>query len=239
MSRILCLAKSGFGKTFSIGKVPEINHIGLNPKETFIISVTGKLLIFPNGSNDYKVTTIDKLQEGNRLISNNADIISKVITMLSSPKSPYKNVILDDANYIMQDYYMENALKGGWDTPKKIGVMMDKIFKAIELFESPEKHFIMLAHGEEVLQPDGRIYVKMKTTGKMVDEYITPEGKFDITLVGKSSYDSTNRKIIKQFVTNEDENYSSPKSAYGMLELYVPNDFGYIINKINEFHGIK
>ena len=25
------------------------------------------------------------------------------------------NIIIDDFNYLMQDYYMDNALKGGWD----------------------------------------------------------------------------------------------------------------------------
>ena len=47
MSRILVLAKSGFGKTFSMGQVPELNHVGLDPKETYVISVTSKPLTFP------------------------------------------------------------------------------------------------------------------------------------------------------------------------------------------------
>ena len=39
MSRILVLGKSGFGKTFSLGEIPELGHKGINPKETYIISV--------------------------------------------------------------------------------------------------------------------------------------------------------------------------------------------------------
>ena len=45
---------------------------------------------------------------------------------------------------------------------------MGKIFSAIEKYGDSDKNIIILAHGEEVPQQDGRIYLKMKTTGKMV-----------------------------------------------------------------------
>lgn len=69
------------------------------------------------------------------------------------------------------------------------------------------------------------------------DEYITPEGLFEITLIGKSRFDQSTKKVIKEFVTNEDEYLSSPKSPYGMFDdLYIPNDLGYIIKKVQEFY---
>jgi hypothetical protein len=115
---------------------------------------------------------------------------------------------------------------------------MGKIFNAIEKYEDSDKNIIILAHGEEVPQQDGRNYVKLKTTGRMVDEYITPEGKFDITLVGKTRFDITQKKIIKEFITNEDETTSSPKSPYGMFDsLYIPNDLGLIIDKVNKYYN--
>lgn len=166
MSRILVLAKSGFGKTFSIGQIPELNHVGLNPKETYVVSVTSKPLTFPKSRDLYKVAEKGKITTGNRYISNNPEEIATLLEQLL--KSPYKNIVVDDFNYLMQDYYMDNALKGGWDTPKKIGYFMGKIFSAIEKYGDSDKNIIVLAHGEEVPQQDGRIYLKMKTTGKMV-----------------------------------------------------------------------
>lgn len=236
MSRILVLAKSGFGKTFSIGEIPELEHIGLNPKETYIISVTSKPLTFPKSRELYKVAQKGKAATGNRYISNNPEEIAALLDQLL--QSPYKNIVVDDFNYLMQDYYMDNALKGGWDVPKKVGYFMGKIFSAIEKYGDSDKNIIILAHGEEVPQQDGRIYLKMKTTGKMVDEYVTPEGKFDVTLVGKSRFDAGQKKIIKEFITNEDEFISSPKSPYGMFpELYIPNDLGLVIAKVNEYYN--
>ena len=113
MSRILVLAKSGFGKTFSIGSIPELNHKGLDPKETYVISVTSKPLTFPNSKQLYKVTTPTEYKNGNRVITNNPENVVKILGALMN--SPYKNVVIDDFNYLMQDYYMDNALKGGWD----------------------------------------------------------------------------------------------------------------------------
>lgn len=236
MSRILVLAKSGFGKTFSMGQVPELNHIGLDPKETYVISVTSKPLTFPKSRELYKVAQKGKVATGNRYISNDPEEIATLLEQLL--QSPYKNIVVDDFNYLMQDYYMDNALKGGWDTPKKIGYFMGRIFSAIEKYGDSDKNIIILAHGEEVPQQDGRIYLKMKTTGKMVDEYVTPEGKFDVTLVGRSRFDAGQKKIVKEFITNEDEFTSSPKSPYGMFpELYIPNDLGLVVAKVNEYYN--
>lgn len=236
MSRILVLAKSGFGKTFSMGQVPELNHVGLDPKETYAISVTSKPLTFPKSRELYKVAQKGKVATGNRYISNNPEEIATLLEQLL--QSPYKNIVVDDFNYLMQDYYMDNALKGGWDTPKKIGYFMGKIFSAIEKYGDSDRNIIILAHGEEVPQQDGRIYLKMKTTGRMVDEYVTPEGKFDVTLVGRSRFDAGQKKIVKEFITNEDEFTSSPKSPYGMFpELYIPNDLGLVVAKVNEYYN--
>ena len=115
---------------------------------------------------------------------------------------------------------------------------MGKIFAAIEKYDGVEKNIIVLAHGEAIQKSDGRTYVKMKTTGRMVDEYITPEGKFDITLVGRSRFDTTSKKVIKEFITNEDEFVSSPKSPYGMFpSLYIPNDLGEVIEKVRQYYN--
>ena len=56
------------------------------------------------------------------------------------------------------------------------------------------------------------------------DEYITPEGKFDIVLYGKSYYNEEMKKSIRQFVTNTDDIYPA-KSPFGVFpDLYIPND---------------
>lgn len=242
MPKILVLAQSGFGKSTSIGKTenPElgINIQGLNPENTYILSMTSKPLPFKGSSAMFPVTTLDKMKDGKRIICKNAMEVETCLTNLIN--SPFKNIVVDDFNYIMQDWYMENALSKGWDAPKQIGFYMGRIFNCFEQLDEAGKNVFVLAHGEAVPNPDGRTYLKLKTTGKMVDEYVTPEGKFDVTLLGVSKYDSTQKKVIKEYLTNENEYYSSAKSAPGMFDtLLIPNDLGIVEQKINSYYNEK
>ena len=111
--KALILAKSGFGKSTSIGEIPELGIKGLDPKETYLISCVNKPLPFRGAAGKYKITTSAKIAEGNRIITNDAKEVASIIEMLAN--SPFKNIVLDDMNYISQDFYMKNALKGGWD----------------------------------------------------------------------------------------------------------------------------
>ena len=52
--------------------------------------------------------------------------------------------------------------------PKQIGFYMGKIFSCFEQLDEAGKNVFVLAHGEAVPNPDGRTYLKLKTTGKMV-----------------------------------------------------------------------
>lgn len=231
MAKILILARSGFGKTTSWCGREKYGVKGLDPKNTFVIQCTNR-----NVPNDqYVLTTIDNLKGGNRVkvceiagldrYKKVADLITKLIA------SPYKNIVIDDFNYLSQDYYMANAMKGGWDTPKQIGYGMGLIFDAID--KVPEsKNIICCAHYEEYKDKNGdSISYKFKTTGKMVDEYITPEGKFDIILFGKQSFNNETKKAIKEYVFEFDGEYPA-KDSIGLFDSIegntIPNDLSII-----------
>jgi hypothetical protein len=238
MAKILILAQSGFGKTTSIGPLPELGITGLDPKSTFIISATSKPLPFRGSNKIYKI--VDPLEppteeNGNRLISNNGFFIAKTITYLLSNRQGIKNIVIDDANYIMQDYYMSNALKKGYDVFKEIGSSMNAIFSVME--SSYTVNFFMMAHYEEYKDSnEDTISYRFKTVGKMTQDFITPEGKFDVLLFGKQFYDEQNKKVIKNFVTNFDGRFPA-KSPVGMFnELYIPNDLGYVEKAVKAYY---
>ncbi len=236
MSRILVLAKSGFGKTSSLGKNEEYGIEGLNPAETFIISATSKPLTFKGSARQYPITPVSNLKGGKRVITDSAEETAEILRWFYTNPNPFKNIVWDDANYVMQNWYMRNAKRTGWDAPKEIGMKMAFIFDVIELYKEPDRHIFVLAHGEDEKMPDGRIYTKMKTTGEMVDKFVTPEGKFDIVLVGKSTWDATNKKIVKQFVTKEDDVYASAKSSGIFKETYILNDLGPVSKAVSDYY---
>jgi hypothetical protein len=232
--KALILAKSGFGKSTSIGEIPELDIEGLNPNETYLISCVNKPLPFRGAASKFKITTVDKMNQGNRIIVSTAEEVASAIEVLIS--SPFRNIVLDDMNYISQDYYMKNALKGGWDTPKKIGYGMGLIFDAINKVPE-EKNMICLAHFEEYKDKNGdSISYRYKSTGNMVDAYITPEGKFEVVLYGKATYNEKEKKSVREFVTNDDGVYPA-KSPVGMFPQYIPNDLGKVVNLAKEYYG--
>lgn len=69
------------------------------------------------------------------------------------------------------------------------------------------------------------------------DEYITPEGKFEIVLYGKQGFDENQKKSIRQFVTNFDGEYPA-KSPVGMFnDLYILNDLGLVVENVQSYYS--
>lgn len=256
MAKILILAKSGFGKTTSYCGREKLGIKGLDPKETYVIQCIGRSVPNPHfklvdgqievadvGKPTQKLRNANILGTGNRVQVDGLTgldrfaAIAEVVKMLKN--SPYKNIVIDDFNYLAQDFYMANAMKGGWDTPKQIGYGMGLVFDSFRSF--PEnKNIICCAHYEEYKDKNGdSISYKFKSTGKMVDEYITPEGKFDIIMFGKVGYDSENKKPIKHFVKEFDGEYPA-KDSLGALDSLpdeLPNDLSIVTDKLKEVYG--
>ena len=129
-------------------------------------------------------------------------------------------------------------MKGGWDCPKQIGYGMGLIFDSFKGLPE-DKNIICCAHYEEYKDKNGdSISYKFKTTGKMVDDYITPEGKFDIILFGKQSFDAESKKPIKVFVKEFDGEFPA-KDSIGVLDSLdneIPNDLSIVVDAIKEFY---
>lgn len=167
MSKVLVLANSGFGKSTSIGASESLGLKGLDPKSTFIISATSKPLPFRGSNKMYPIGKPSEDDKARRFVSNKGETIAKLITHIIEKKPEITDIVIDDANYIMQDYYMANAHRKGFDVFKEIGMMMDKIFTAME--SSHSVNFYMLAHLEEYKSDSGDgISYRFKTVGKMV-----------------------------------------------------------------------
>lgn len=118
MAKILVLAKSGFGKTTSYCGREKLGIQGLDPKETYIIQCIGRAI--PNRNFTLtKSAEIKDLATGNRVQIDTVagqERFKRVADILNALKnSPFKNIVIDDFNYLSQDYYMANAMKGGWD----------------------------------------------------------------------------------------------------------------------------
>ena len=241
MAKILILAPSGFGKTTSWAGREKLGIKGLDPKETYAIQCIGRGVPNPN----YKLCPSNEIKDmakGNRIQVDSVtglDRFKRVADLLDAlKKSPYKNIVIDDFNYLMQDYFMNNAMKGGWQTPKEIGFGIGLIFDAMKGYPE-DKHIYVCAHYEKTNDNDGTVTYQMKTTGKMVNEYCTPQGKFDIILYGKQTYNEEEKKAIKTFVKDFDGTFPA-KDSIGVLDNMpdeFPNDLYLVSEELKKWYN--
>ncbi len=164
--RGLIIAESGFGKTTCLGANAELGIRGLNPQRTFLVNVSvNKDLVFRGWKKQY-VSVPEKAEPttGNYLESNDANVIVKVLKYITEKRqNEFDTLVVDDLQYLMADFYMDNAVKGGFDVFKDIGLFMGKLFKT---FQQWKGDVICLSHFEEITNNFNTTY-KAKTVGKL------------------------------------------------------------------------
>ena len=227
MSSIAVVGKSGTGKSTSYGQFPELGIKGLNPKETVIINVAGKDLPFRGWRKLYsgKIT-----EGGNYFESSDSAQIAGAITYINTSRTEVKNVIIDDGQYTMAFEFMRRAKESGYGKFADIGVNMGKIVEVARNTRKDLKVYF-LWHPEQ----DKDTGYKMKSVGKMVDDYLTMEGLFTVVLYAKVSRGADN-KIAYQFVTNNDGEFPA-KSPIGLFsDLYIQNDLGLVSETIDKYN---
>lgn len=227
MANIAIVGKSGTGKSTSLGNFPELGIEGLVPKETVIVNVSGKDLPFKGWKKKYS----GKVSEGgNYMESSNSDDIAKLIQYISEKKPEFKNIVIDDSQYLMSFEFMRRAKESGYGKYTDIGVNFAKVAEAARTTRKDLKVYF-LWHPEE----DSAGNMKMKTVGKIIDAYLTLEGLFTVILYTRVTTDPQDRAVY-QFVTNNDGTYPA-KSPYGMFtEKYIKNDLG-AVSKAIDFYN--
>lgn len=126
---------------------------------------------------------------------------------------------------------MRRAKEAGYNKFADLGVNISKVLESSRTSRKDLKCYFMW-HPET----DNTGRKKMKTVGKMCDDYLTLEGLFTVVLYTNVSRGADN-KIDYNFVTNND-GQNPAKSPVGMFkDLYIPNDLGYVSNSIDAYNN--
>lgn len=176
--------------------------------EVAVINVSGKPLPFRN-----KLTTYD------------TDSYSKISSALS--KIERKSIVIDDATYLMVNEFMRTAKVTGYQKYTDMAVNFNSLVaQASQLANDKIVYFL----GHSDLKDDGTEH--FKTIGKMLDNYVTVEGKFTIVL-------KTVVQDGKYYFSTHNSGQDTVKSPLGMFEdNYVDNDLKAVDTIIREYYGI-
>lgn len=216
---IAIVGESGTGKSTSIST--------LDSKETYIINVAGKELPF-KGSNSLYNTENKNYYEP----TNSIDVLNKL--KIISEKAPHiKEVILEDANYLMSFSLVQKALETGYG---KFSILARDTVNLIQEAKKLRDDLIIyyFTHSEEVKDGEDIIGYKIKTCGKMIDNQVVMEGLFSTILYTdvECKADTCNYNFITGICGKK-----KGKSPLGMFDsLKIPNDLKLVSTAIREYY---
>ena len=199
---VLVLGKSSAGKTYAIK--------GLKPDTTGIFSVEKGRLPFKG---DYKVKTRATYMDIN--------------SIFKDPK--LKAYVIDDSQYLLVNALFDRAKETGYQKYTDMAVDFRNLIHNVN-YLLPDDVIVYFLHHTETDPNTGEI--KAKTVGKMLDQYLTLEGCFDIVLLAEVDSEG------HHFVTQSD-GYTTAKSPEGMFpSLKIPNDLGIVDAAIRDYWGL-
>ena len=176
--------------------------------EVAVINVSGKPLPFRS-----KLTTYD------------TDSYTKISSALN--KIERKSIVIDDATYLMVNEFMRTAKVAGYQKYTDMAVNFNSLVaQASQLANDKIVYFL----GHSDLKDDGTEH--FKTIGKMLDNYVTVEGKFTIVL-------KTVVQDGRYYFSTHNSGQDTVKSPLGMFDdNYVDNDLKAVDTIIREYYGI-
>ena len=144
------------------------------------------------------------------------------------PKIKTPSIVIDDATYLMVNAFMRNAKVQGYQKYTDMAFDFNSLIEAA-LKLPDDKIVYFIGHSNQA--DDGR--EQFKTIGKMLDNYVTLEGKFTIVL-------KTVVKDGQYYFSTQNNGMDTVKSPMGMFEEeLIPNDLKAVDDVIREYYGIN
>jgi hypothetical protein len=228
------MGESGSGKTTSLEENKNLGIKGLNPKETFIISIGKNELPFIGWKVKYKPFTKDTKETANVLFSDNTGTILKVIEYINEFRPDVKNLVIDDTNLSASKTFFNRYNETGWEKFNQIGGELGNLLMIKDTLRS-DLNNIYIFHVDTYETPTGKTKYKAKTIGKVVDDKLDPPTKFNIVIHATCDYNPLLEKNERWFYNN-DYPGSPAKSPYGMFSTNrTINDMGLILDTIKKY----
>lgn len=197
----LIMGQSGAGKTTSIRN--------LDRKTTAVFNVAGKPYPFKGGF-DMSIKTSD---------------IDDIITILK--RNTTNCYVIDDSQYLMSFKLIDKWNENGYAKYTEVARDFKRLVDTVIDHTSPDTIVYLLHHTETT--DDGK--VKAKTSGKMIDNWLTFEGLFSIVLMAVA----TENKHL--FITQSDGT-NTCKSPIGMFDNPIENDLALVDKAIREYYDL-
>lgn len=179
-----------------------------SPEEVSIINVSGKPLPFRK-----------------KLPTWCTDSYTEIVQVLPKIKAP--SIVIDDATYLMTNEFMRNARVTGYQKFTDMALNFNSLIEITRTLPD-DKIVYFIGHSDQA--DDGREH--FKTIGKMLDNYVTVEGKFTIVL-------KTVVKDGEYYFSTQNNGQDTVKTPMEMFDQeLIPNDLHMVDETIRNYYGI-
>ena len=177
-------------------------------EEVAVINVSGKPLPFRGNIKTY-----------------NSDNYQKIMSAIMQTER--KSIVIDDATYLMVNAFMRSAKVTGYQKYTDMACDFDSL---IEVAASLPDDRIVYFMGHSDQSDDGREH--FKTIGKMLDNYVTVEGRFTIVL-------KTVVQDGRYMFSTQNNGQDTVKSPMGLFDsALIDNDLKAVDRAIREYWEI-
>lgn len=222
---LIVLGPTGSGKSRSVKN--------LNPDETMVINVLKKDLPFRGSSSMYS------MDKKNMVSLSDWDKITTFITNVSNGMPHIKNLIIDDARFIMEKEFMKRAKETGYTKFTELAQHFQSIIEASENARTDLK-VVLIMHDDDVVNDKIIVSKKVKLVGKMVEDHYNPIEVVSICLYCKPTFDK-NDKPVFQFFTQKTLIDGIEIPAKTPEEMFatetIPNDLDLVFKAIDEYYN--
>lgn len=207
---VLITGESGTGKSASMRT--------FKGGELSVFNVSTKPLPFRN-KGDEKITVInvtgyEELQKKLELAKN-------------------KSIVIDDAQYLMAFEYFGAVEERGYEKYTRMGKNFYSVVKQASNMDN-DKIIYFLMH----IERDADGYERAKTLGKLLEEKLTLEGLFTISLKSIIKDDGTGS--LSYYFRTKGTGFDRVKTPIGMFEEeYIENDLKKVDRAIREYYGLS
>ena len=215
---VTILGSSGVGKSSSIRN--------LNPKETFVVQCTPKMLPFKGGGKNYKLISKEN-PEGNLYVTDKSKAICEIIKKIGNDKR-FNVVVIDDLTLTMTNSYMRQVRHKAvgaeaYDKFNNIGADFSEIVDSALAIDRDDLIVYVMLH----TKTDDFGVIDLKTVGTLVRNLVSIEAKVSVSLYANCEDNNYT------FITN---GLNLVKSPMGMFDtLKIDNDLAYVTEQIKKY----
>ena len=219
---ILVIGEPGTGKSRAIKN--------LDPETTMIIKPNNKDLPFAGSR------TLWNEEKQNVFYTKDFSELRTILSEINKGKR-FKTIIVEDISHFFSDRVIREASIKGFEKWNMFAADVYKGLLGLDGELRDDLYIILIGHVDFVEDTSGNRVISLLTPGKMLDRSIKISSY--VTYILHTNVISKDEKIEYTFLTNKDGSSREAKSPEGCLDLFEPNDYNHIINKIEKYQNKK